>query len=524
MGGKQMNAKQEDFLARRQRVLAMGGTERVNKQHSRGKLTARERLDLLFDEGTFEEIGMFAEHRSVNFGMERQYIAADGVVTGYGKVNGRWVYAYAQDFTSRGGSVGEIHGKKIIRLMEEALRAGRPVVGMNDSGGGRIQEGNDTQCYTYIFNKNVHASGYIPQVAAIMGSCAGGAAYCPALMDFIISVDKTSKMFLTGPKVIKQVIGEEPDPEVFGTALFHNSVTGVSHKMAVDDYDCIEQIKLYLSYFPQNCNEKPPVYACDRDPGELVPGLNELVPENPRAPFDGRKAIELIADNDSVFEIQPLWGKTIITALARLNGNSVGFIASQPVVVAGVLDINSSDKMAHFVTVCDAFNIPLVWLGDVPGFMPGTDQETGGIIRHGAKTLFALNQATVPKIRIAMRKLYGGATAAMCDDGSEPDLTISWPTAQEAVMGAEGAAPIIFDKELKQAREAGGEEGYQAKLAEVVKEYEEKFNNPYYKARRLYTDMVIMPDETRRVLIHTLEALESKKVVYQEKKHGIFPV
>ena len=509
--------KQQELIDKRAKVMMMGGEKAIEKQHSRGKLTARERLNLLFDEGTFTELNLFVKHRCTVFGMEKKDIAADAVVTGFGKVNGRLVYAYAQDFTSVGGSVGEMTGKKTIRLMEEANKVGAPIVGMCDGAGGRIQEGMDAIYYSAIMYNNVMASGRVPQVSAIMGPCVGGAAYSPALTDFIIATEKTSSMFITGPKVIEQVTGEKVDKKTFGTAQEHMTVTGVVNRTATDDVNCIEQVKLYLSYFPQNCKEQPPIVPCDQDPDALVYELDTVLPENSKQPYDVREVIRLIADKDSMFEISPLFAQNIVTTLARINGRSVGFVANNPSVMAGTLDINASDKFCHFVSVCDAFNIPLIYLADTPGFMPGKTQEHGGIIRHGAKVLYANATATVPKIRLTLRKLYGGATPAMCDYGMNPDYTISWPSAEEATMGAEGAAAIIFAKEIAQAADP------EAVRAQRIAEYEKNYNNPYFKASRLETDIIIEPNETRRLLIRLLEAIETKEEKNPEKKHSIFP-
>lgn len=509
--------KQAELIRKREKVMMMGGEKAIEKQHSRGKLTARERLDLLFDEGTFTELNLFVKHRCNVFGMEKKDIAADAVVTGFGKVNGRLVYAYAQDFTSVGGSVGEMTGKKTIRLMEEANKVGAPIVAMCDGAGGRIQEGMDAIYYSAIMYNNVMASGRVPQVSAIMGPCVGGAAYSPALTDCIIATEKTSRMFITGPKVIAQVTGEKVDEAVFGTADEHMTVTGVVNRMATDDVNCIEQVKLYLSYFPQNCNEKPPIMPCDEDPEKLVYELDTVLPENSKQPYDVRNVIRLIADQDSMYEISPGFAQNIITCLARINGRSVGFVANNPSVMAGTIDINASDKFCHFVSVCDSFNIPLIYLADTPGFMPGKTQEHGGIIRHGAKVLYANATATVPKIRLTLRKLYGGATPAMCDYGMNPDYTISWPSAEEATMGAEGAAAIIFAKEIAQAADP------EAVRARRIAEYEENYNNPYFKASRLETDMIIEPNETRRLLIRLLEAIDTKEEENPAKKHSIFP-
>lgn len=512
-----MRAKQAEFIEKRDKILQMGGAAAIEKQHSRGKLTARERIDLLFDKGSFQELNLFVKHRCTVFGMEQKEIPAEAVVCGFGKVNGRLVYAYAMDFTSAGGSVGEMTGKKIIRLMEEAIKVGAPIVALCDGAGGRIQEGMDAIYYSKIMYNNVMASGRVPQVSAIMGPCVGGAAYSPALTDFIISTEKTGKMFIAGPKVIKDVNGEIVDEAVFGTAQMHMKTTGVVHRSATDDVNCIEQIKRYLSYFPQNCFEKPPVVPTSEPVDQPVYELDTIIPENTKQAYDVREVISLIADKNSVFEISPLYAENVITALVRIGGRSVGIVANNPKVWAGTLDINASDKFCHFVSICDAFNIPLIYLADTPGFLPGKAQEEGGIIRHGAKILYANATATVPKIRLTLRKLYGGATPAMCDYGMNPDYTISWPTAEEATMGAAGAAAIIFAKEIKNAADP------EAVRAQRTAEYEEKYNNPYFKASRLETDIIIEPNETRKLLARLLEAIENKEEINPDKKHGIFP-
>lgn len=513
-----MREKQKQYLEKKAEILQMGGQERVDKQHSRGKLTARERLDLLFDEGTFEEIGMFVQHRCVDFGMEKKKAPADGLITGFGKVNGRLVYAYAQDFTCLGGSLGEMGGIKMVRLMEEACEVGAPIVALNDGGGARIQESNDVAWYAKIFRQNVMCSGRVPQIAAIMGPCAGGSCYSPALQDFMISTRKTSKMFITGPKVIRTVTREEVDEDYFGSAEMHAKVSGCVHRVAEDDRDCIEQIKHYLSYFPQNCFAPLPEYACDQDPDALIPELDEILPESPKKGYDMHKLIELIVDKDSCYEIQPDWAKNIITTLARLNGHVIGVVANQPFYKAGCIDIDASDKMCRFVTLCSAYGIPIIYLADTPGYMPGLEQEDGGIIRHGAKALFANSSATVPRIRIDVRKVYGGAADAMCDWGGGSDYVLSWYNAECAIMGSAGAAAVVFAKEIKAAADPD------AMLKEKTEEYEALFNNPYYKAKRMYTDMVIQPSETRRILIRLLETLATKKEEHPAKRCAIFPV
>ena len=518
-----MNEKQLDFLKRKETLMQMGGPAAVEKQHGRGKLTCRERLSLLFDEGTFEEIGLFVEKRKTAFGLDKKTVPADGIVCGYGQVNGRAVFAYSQDFTALGGSIGEMTGQKMLRVLRGAIRAGCPVVCLNDGSGGRLQEGVTTELNA-VYHENVTASGWIPQISVIMGPCAGGCAYSPALTDYLICVDKTSKMFLTGPKVIKTVTGEEPGDD-FGSGYFHNAVSGVSHALADDDLHAIQLVKQYLSYFPQNSSEMPPAYACNQDPNALIPELNTIIPENTHAGYDVMRVLELIADRDSLFEYQPMWAKNIVTALARLNGRTVGFVANNPRILAGVYDLDASDKASRFVMLCDAFNIPLIFVADTPGFLPGLGQERGGIIRHGAKTLFANCTATVPKIRLTTRKLYGGATSAMCEYGMGPDCTISWPGAEEAATGAAGACEVLYAKELKKLRETEGEAAAQAQLQEWIADFERLYNNPYDKAKYLTTEMIIMPEETRRVLIHVLQAFENKDVgMTVRKKHGIFPV
>ncbi len=514
-----MKDQYQEFREYRDRLKAGGGPAKIERQHQKGKLTARERLDILFDPGTFVEYGLFARHRCTEFGMEKVEIPGDGVVTGFGKVDGRTVYAFAQDFTAAGGSLGEMQGAKIRRIMEEAIRAGAPVIGLNDSGGARIQEGNDSAVqYFGIFSLNVEASGYIPQISAIMGPCAGGAAYSPGLTDFVINVKETSSMFVTGPGVVKQVTGEVVSSEELGGAQIHNTVSGVSHMMAEDDRDCIEKIKRYLSYFPSNCHEEPPVYKCDADPMELCYALDAYMPESSRKPYDCRGIVEIVADPGSVFEIQPGWACNVVTALARMNGHSVGFVANQPNYMAGSLDVHASDKIAHFVTLCDAFNIPLLFLGDTAGCFPGLEQEHGGIIRHGAKALYAVAQAAVPKILITTRKLYGGAAAAMCDYGMGGDARISWPAAESSSMGASAAVGSIFAKDIKKADDP------EQKEAALIQEYASKYSTPCFKAGRLYTDMIIMPHETRKVLNLLLEALRNKKRTVPDKRHGIPPV
>lgn len=513
-----MREEQQEFLHRKALLEQGGGQEKIEKQHAKGKLTARERLGLLFDKGSFVEYGLFVEHRCTEFGMDRVHTPADGVITGFGTVNGRVVYAYAQDATVMGGSLGEMHGLKIVRLMEEAIRAKKPIVALNDSGGARIQEGNDTKVFLDIFRLNVEASGYMPQISAVMGPCAGGGAYSPALTDFVIAVDGTSKMFVTGPQVVRQVTGECVDDETLGGARVHSAISGVVHRRAADDVDCIEQIKQMLSFLPDSCEDQPPVYRCDQSADAPVEALNEIIPVDSKKPYDVRRVIELTADDGYYYEIQPEFAGNMVTALARLNGKSVGFVANQPCCKAGSLDLDGADKAARFINFCDAFNIPLVFLSDVPGCLPGVDQEHRGIIRHGAKMIYAAARATVPKIALTMRKMYGGASAGMCEKGMGPDVVISWPTAQSAVMGAAGAAAIVYRKQI-----AAAPDPEKAKQ-EFTAMYEQAFNNPYRKASREYTDIITEPADTRRLLIRCLAALANKKVQTLPKKHGNMPV
>lgn len=506
------------FIEKRDKLLMGGGAQKIAKQHEKGKLTARERLALLFDEGSFVEYGLFVRHRATEFGMDKVDAPSDGVVTGFGTVGGRIVYAYAQDATVVGGSLGEMHGIKIVRLMEEAIRAKRPIVALNDSGGARIQEGVDTKLYLDIFNLNIKASGYVPQLTAIMGPCAGGGAYSPALTDFIINVEGTSRMFVTGPSVVKSVTGEVVDDETLGGAKVHSQISGVCHAVAADDEDCIEQIKQMLSFLPDNCLEKPPVYRCDDDPMRLIPELDTFMPEKAEKVYDVHDVIRKVVDAGYFYEIQPDFARNIVVGLARMDGRSVGIIANQPLYKAGSMDMNAADKAAHFINFCDSFGIALIFLSDVPGCLPGVDQEYAGVIRHGAKMVYAVGNATVPKIALTMRKMYGGASACMCEKGMGPDVVITWPTARCAVMGAAGAAAIVFRKEIAAA------ENPAEKRRELTAKYEEAFNNPYRKAEREYCDMVILPSETRRVLIQCLRALENKQVETLPKKHGNMPV
>lgn len=503
----------------KQKIFQGGGEKRIKKQHDSGKMTARERLALLFDENSFVEIDAFVKHRCTELGMQEVDAPGEGVVTGYGTVDGKLVYAYAQDFTVVGGSLGEMHAKKICKVMDMALKMGAPLVGINDSGGARIQEGVDALSgYGNIFFRNTIASGVIPQISVIMGPCAGGAVYSPALTDFVFMVDKTSQMFITGPQVIKAVTGEEVSSEELGGAMTHNQMSGVAHFISKDEKECIEDIKRLLSFLPSNNMEGAPVYECDDDLNRIEDKLNEIVPENPNKAYDMKEVIGTIVDNGDFMEVQPYYAQNIITGYGRLNGKTIGIIANQPKVLAGCLDINASDKAGRFIRTCDAFNIPVLNLVDVPGFLPGTNQEYGGIIRHGAKMLYAYSEATVPKVTLITRKAYGGAYLAMCSKDLGADQVFAWPNAEIAVMGPEGAANIIFKKEIESA-----EDPITARQ-EKIQEYRDKFATPYIAASRGYVDDVIEPALTRQRLISAFDMLESKRESRPAKKHGNLPV
>lgn len=511
--------KLDDLRQKKAKILAGGGTSRIEKQHKSGKLTARERLDLLFDEGTFVEMDAFVKHRCTNFGMESVEAPAEGVVTGYGKVDGRLVYAYSQDFTVVGGSLGEMHAAKICKAMDNALKMGAPIVGINDSGGARIQEAVDALSgYGKIFFKNTLASGVIPQITAIMGPCAGGAVYSPALTDFVFMVDKTSQMFITGPQVIKTVTGEEVTAEALGGAMTHNSISGVAQFIAKNDQECLDEIRRLLSFLPSNNLETAPEYLCETDLNELNEALNTIIPDSPNKPYDMFDIIKALVDEGDVLEYQPYFAKNIITCLARLNGKTVGIIANQPKVQAGCLDVNASDKSARFIRTCDAFNIPLLNIVDVPGFLPGTQQELGGIIRHGAKMLYAYSEATVPKLTLIVRKAYGGAYLAMCSKDLGADVVLAWPSAEIAVMGPQGAANIIFRNEIQDS------DNPVETRARVIQEYTDEFATPYKAAERGFVDDVIEPLATRARLIDAFDMLSSKREVRPNKKHGNIPL
>lgn len=501
-----------------QKAKLGGGEKRIESQHKKGKLTARERVQLLLDDGSFEEIGMFVKHRSTDFGMEKEQYLGDGVVTGYGTVNGRLVYVFSQDFTVFGGSLSETHAEKICKIMDLAMQNGAPLIGLNDSGGARIQEGVvSLGGYADIFYRNVQASGVVPQLSAIMGPCAGGAVYSPAITDFILMVEHTSYMFVTGPNVVKTVTHEEVTSEELGGASTHAEKSGVTHFACANEVECINYVKNLLSYMPQNCEEDAPIY--DYEPSnELREKLKNIVPENANQPYDIKEVIEEVCDAESFLEVHKNYAENIVVGFARIAGRSIGVVANQPASMAGVLDINSSKKGARFVRFCDAFNIPLLVLVDVPGFLPGTDQEWNGIITNGAKLLFALSEATVPKITVITRKAYGGAYDVMNSKHIGADLNYAWPTAEIAVMGAKGAAEIIFKNEIAAADDK------EAKWKEKEMEYTEKFANPYGAAARGFIDEVIVPEVTREKLIKGFKMLENKMVRMPRKKHDNIPL
>ena len=510
--------KIKDLKNREARALEMGGQEAVAKQRESGKLTPRERLNILFDPGTFREIDMFVSHRCVNFGMEKVDIPSDGVITGHGLVDGRPVFAFAQDFTARAGTLGEMHAKKICKIMDLALKAGVPLVGLNDSGGARIQEGVDALAgYGQIFYRNSLSSGVIPQISAIMGPTAGGAVYSPAMTDWVFMVKNTSYMFITGPDVIKSVTGEEISFEDLGGAMTHNEKSGVAQFACESDADAINQIKILLSYLPSNNMEDPPIVHTGDDPRRTGAVLDTIIPDNPNQAYDMKEVIRSIVDNGEMFEPHQYYARNIIVCFARLNGRSIGIIANQPQVLAGCLDIDASDKATRFIRFCDAFNIPMLTIADVPGYLPGSQQEWGGIIRHGAKLLWCYSEATVPKLLLVTRKDYGGSYLAMCSKDLGADMAFAWPSAEIAVMGAAGACNIIHRRAIKKAEDPV------AKRKELVKEYEDLFSNPYCAASRGYIDAVIVPSETRPRLIDALEIMCSKRQTLPPKKHGNIP-
>tara|TARA_B100000809_G_C15139852_1_gene532590 strand:- start:2150 stop:3691 length:1542 start_codon:yes stop_codon:yes gene_type:complete len=495
-----------------------GGEKRIESQHKKGKLTARERIHFLLDEGSFQEMGMLVTHRSTNFGLDKTKFLGDGVVTGYGNINGRLVYVFSQDFTVLGGSLAEAHAEKICKIMDMAMKNGAPVIGLNDSGGARIQEGVvSLGGYADIFYKNTMASGVIPQLSAIMGPCAGGAVYSPALTDFIMMVENTSYMFVTGPNVVKTVTHEEVSAEDLGGASAHSTKSGVTHLTYANEIECITGIKDMLSYIPQNCEEDAPSIPYEKG-DESREGLNSVIPDNPNQPYDIKEVIEQTIDTDSFYEIHKDFAENIVVGFARLAGKSIGIVANQPAFLAGVLDIKSSQKAARFVRFCDAFNIPLLVFEDVPGFLPGTDQEWNAIISNGAKLLYAFCEATVPRVTVITRKAYGGAYDVMNSKHIGADMNFAWPSAEIAVMGAKGAAEIIFKREIVAA------DSPEDKWKEKEAEYAEMFANPYNAAARGYVDEVIRPSQTREKLIAAFKMLENKVDKLPKKKHGNIPL
>ena len=512
--------EQFKYLEQLRREARLGGGEkRIEAQHKKGKLTARERIDFLLDEGSFVEMDMLVRHRSKDFGLDKNRPLGDGVVTGYGYIEGRLVFVFSQDFTVFGGSLSETFAEKIIKVMDQAMKVGAPVIGLNDSGGARIQEGVvSLGGYAEIFLRNTLASGVIPQISAVMGPCAGGAVYSPAITDFTIMVRNTSYMFVTGPNVVKTVTHEEVSSEDLGGADTHGSKSGVSHLSCDSDIEALQKIRQLISYIPSNNLDDPPRVMSDDSPTRVDESLDKIVPENPNHPYDMKEVIHTIVDRDSFFEIHPDYAANIIVGFARLDGYSVGVIANQPANLAGVLDIDASVKAARFIRFCDAFNIPLVTLEDVPGFLPGTHQEWGGIIKHGAKLLYAYAEATVPKITVITRKAYGGAYDVMSSKHIRGDVNLAWPSAEIAVMGPKGAAEIIFKKEIAHAEDPG------AMLAQKEREYREKFANPYLAAERGYIDEVIQPRNTRIRIIQALHMLQNKVDKNPPKKHGNIPL
>ncbi len=514
-----LDLKIEELEALKSEARLAGGEQAIAKQHDRGKLTARERIEHLLDKDSFVETDMLVRHRSHGFGIENKRPLSDAVVTGWGTIDGRKVFVFAQDFTVFGGSLGEVMGEKICKIMDLALETGAPVIGLNDSGGARIQEGAASLAgYGYIFDRNVRSSGVIPQISAIMGPCAGGAVYSPAMTDITFMVDETSHMFITGPEVIKAVTGETVTQEELGGAMSHASKSGVAHVVASNDEDCLDRIRYLMSFLPSNNFESPPYFSPTDDPARSCDSLNDLMPDSPNIPYDMHAVIKEVFDDGEFFEVHEHWAQNIIVGFSRLNGHPVGIVANQPQVLAGCLDIESSTKGARFVRFCDAFNIPLVTFVDVPGFLPGTEQEYGGIIRHGAKLLYAFSEATVPRLTVITRKAYGGAYVVMNSKHIRSDMSFAWPSAQIAVMGAEGAVNIIHRKEIAGADDA------ESKRKELIDDYTEKFSNPYIAAERGYIDAVIEPTDTRRKLGQALDMLRSKRESMPQRKHGNIPL
>ncbi|MCF8055002.1 MAG: methylmalonyl-CoA carboxyltransferase [Deltaproteobacteria bacterium] len=520
METKGLTAKRiEEFEAKKGSLLEMGGAALIQKQHDSGKLTARERVQAFFDEGTFQEVQLFVKHRSTLFGLDKKEIKGDGVITGFGKVNGRDVFVASQDFTSAGGSLGEMHAKKIWKVMDMALDARKPFVSFNDSGGARIQEGIPAlDGYGGIFYRNTMASGYIPQITAIMGPTAGGAVYSPALTDWVFMVKNTSYMYITGPEVIKAVIGEEVSHEELGGAIAHATKSGVCHFATENDTDCLEKIKTLLSFLPDSCHSPLPTMKTNDSVLRQCPELDTIIPDKSSRGYDMRKVVEAIADDGCVWECHELWARNIIVAFIRINGSPVGVIANNPKFGAGVLDVNASDKASRFIRFCDAFNIPIVTFADVPGYMPGTQQEWSGIISHGAKLLHAYSEATVPKITVVTRKDYGGAYIGMCSKYLGADYVMAWPSAEIAVMGAEGACNIIYRKEIASAANP------EAQRAELIAAYEAQFNNPYFAANMGIIEEILAPRETRMRLAVLLDVYKNKTVKKLKKKHNNIPL
>lgn len=511
--------KIDELLEKKGIASQGGGVKRIEKQHTSGKMTARERLNYFFDSETFVELDIFVQHRCVNFGMDKEELPTESVVTGYGKVDGRLVYAFAQDFTIFGGSLGEMHTKKICKVMDMALKVGCPIVGLNDSGGARIQEGVDSLSgYGEIFFRNTRCSGVIPQISAIMGPCAGGAVYSPAITDFIFMVDRTSQMFITGPQVIKTVTGEEMSAEELGGAMTHNLTSGCAQFICESDKVCLDEIRKLLSYLPSNNLEKAPTLHYKGDLDKRILEFDEMIPDNPNKAYNMFEIIGKLVDNGDYMEYQGYYAKNIITCFARINGKSVGIIANQPKVMAGCLDINSADKCSKFVRVCDAFNIPLLTIVDVPGFLPGVNQEHDGIIRHGAKILYAYSEASVPQVTLITRKAYGGAYVAMSSKSIGADMVFAWPTAEIAVMGVAGAVNILYRNEIKAAGDT------KEKTEELSKEYSKEIANPYQAAKRGMVDDVIEPSTSRQRVIDAFNMLEGKRDKLPAKKHGNIPL
>ncbi len=519
MANERHKDKLEELRRRREAALQGGGQERVDRHHQSGKLTARERIDLLLDPGSFTELDAFVTHQCHDFNMDRQRIPGDGVVIGYGTIDGRQVYLFAQDFTVFGGSLSGAHAAKICKVMDLALKMGAPIIGLSDSGGARIQEGVVSLAgYADLFLRNTLASGVIPQIAAIMGPCAGGAVYSPALMDFIVMVRHTSHMFVTGPDVIKTVLHEEVDFEGLGGAMTHNATSGVAHFAVDSEQECLASIRELLSYLPQNNLEDPPRCESRDDPERQEEALNDLVPDSPHRPYNIKELIRMVVDDGGFFEVQEHFAQNMVVGFGRLDGQAVGFIANQPAVLAGCLDISSSVKAARFIRFCDAFNIPIITLEDVPGYLPGTAQEHGGIIKHGAKLLYAYGEATVPKITIIVRKAYGGAYCVMGSKHMRADINFAYPTAEIAVMGPEGAVNILYKRKIADEIDVA------SFRAEKVAEFRDKFANPYIAAERGYIDEVIEPKETRPKLIRALRSLRTKRETNPPKKHGNIPL